>query len=101
MMNLYTEAKEIAAEALDQADGDFDTAQDYIHETCDSHEVAIYFHKGIEFCADQNTSEGEQWLEDCGGIAQEGDSFGNIACRIAYATLYVAAQDALWEMQDD
>ena len=100
-MNLYTEAKAMATEALEQAEGCFDTAQDCIHEMCDGHEISIYYHKAIQFCADQNTSRGEEWLEDCGGISQEGDSFGMIACRIAFATLYVAAQDALCELQDE
>ena len=100
-MNIYTEAMEIAKEALENAEGCFDTAFDYIHETCDSHEISIYYHKAIQFCADQNTSRGEEWLEDCGGISQEGDSFGTIACRIAFATLLVAAQDALCELQDE
>jgi len=100
-MNLYTEAKAMATEALEQAEGCFDTAQDYLHQTCDSHEIAIYYHKAIQFCADQNTRDGEAWLDDCGGIAQEGDTFGAIACRIAFATLYVRAQDALYEMQDE
>jgi hypothetical protein len=100
-MNLYTEAKAIATEALEQAEGCFDTAQDYLHQTCDGHEVSIYYHKAIQFCAEQNTSDGEAWLDDCGGIAQEGDTFGAIACRIAFATLYVRAQDALYEMQND
>ena len=99
-MNLYTEAMEIAKEALENAEGCFDTAQDYLHETCDGHAISIYYNKAIQFCADQNTSRGEEWLEDCGGISQEGDSFGNIACRIAFATLLVAAQDALCELQD-
>ena len=100
-MNLYTEAMDIAKEALENAEGCFDTAHDYLHETVDGHEVGIYYHKAIQFCADQNTSRGEEWLEDCGGISQEGDSFGAIACRIAFATLYVAAQDALHELQDE
>ena len=100
-MNLYTEAKAMAAEALEQAEGCFDTAQDYLHQTCDGHEIAIYYHKAIQFCAEQNTSDGEDWLEDCGGIAYGGDSFGTIACRIAFATLYVRARDALSEMQDE
>ena len=100
-MNLYTEAKEIAKEALEQAEGCFDTAQDYLHEICDGHQVSIYFHKAIEFCANQNTDDGEAWLNDCDGIAQVGDSFGTIACRIAFATLYVRSQDALHEMQDE
>ena len=100
-MNLYTEAMGIAKEALENAEGCFETAFDYIHQTVDGHEVSIYYHKAIQFCADQNTSRGEEWLDDCGGISQEGDDFGTIACRIAFATLYVAAQDALCELQDE
>jgi hypothetical protein len=100
-MNLYKEAKALAAEALDQAEGDFDTAREYLHQSCDMHEVAIYYHKAIEFCAEQNTSAGEEWLEDCGGIAQAGDSFGQIACRIAFATLLCAAEEALYELEKE
>lgn len=100
-MNLYTEARAIAREALTECEGDFDAARDFISESCDGHEVAIYYHKGIQFCADQDTSEGESFLEDCGGIAQPGDSFGAIACRIAFATLYCAACEALSEMESE
>ena len=100
-MNLYKEAQEIATEALRESGGDFDEARDFIHQTCDGHEVAIYYHKAIKFCAEQNTSEGEQWLEDCGGIAQEGDTFGAIACRIAFATLLCAAEQALAELETE
>jgi hypothetical protein len=100
-MNLYNEAREIAAEALRESEGDFDAARDFIRETCDGHQVAIYHHKGIQFCADHDTSDGEQWLEDCGGIAQPGDTFGQIACRIAFATLLVASESALSELEDE
>jgi hypothetical protein len=94
-MNLYTEAKCIAEEALAEAGGDEERAQEIIHETCDGHRVSISYHEGIKFCVDQNTSDGEDYLEDCGGIAQPGDSFGAIACRVAYATLYCAAFERL------
>ena len=100
-MKLYDEAMSIAKEAMENAEGCFDTAQDCIHEMCDGHEISIYYHKAIQFCADHPTHRGEEWLEDCGGISQEGDSFGMIACRIAFATLLVAAQDALCELQDE
>lgn len=100
-MHLYTEARAIAQECLTNAEGDFDTALDYIYADCDGHAVAIYYGKGINFCATQDTSAGEEWLEDCGGIAQPGDTFGNIACRIAFATLYVAAQQALEELREE
>jgi hypothetical protein len=101
MSNLYTESKWIAEEALKIAEGDFDAARDELHQTCDSHEVAIYYYKAIQFCANQDTSDGEDWLEDCGGIAQQGDTFGQIACRIAYATLYCAAMERLGEMEEE
>jgi len=102
-MHLHTEARAIAQECLTKAEseGDADTAREYIHQDCEFHEVAIYYHKAISFCAEQDTSAGEEWLEDCGGIAQPGDSFGQIACRIAFATLYVAAQEALEELLEE
>ena len=98
-MNLYKEARAIALEAWEETDKDIDEAQDFIHQSCDSHEFALYYHKAIQFCADQDTSDGEEFLEDCGGIAQEGDSFGQIACRIAFATLYCAAIECLNEIE--
>ena len=100
-MNTYKEAQEIAREALKNADGCFDTAHDYLHETVDGHEVAIYYGKAIQFCSENDTSDGEQYLDDCGGISQEGDSFGQIACRVAYATLLCRSQDALREFQEE
>lgn len=100
-MNIYTEAKAIAQEALEQTQYSRDDAEDFINETCDGHEVVIYYHKAIEFCAMHNTDDGEQWLEDCGGIAHKGDSFGMIACRIAYATLLMASLGAMEKMLEE
>jgi hypothetical protein len=101
MFNLYKESREIAQEAWEESNGDIDEAHDFIHQTCDSHEIVIYYHKAIQFCADCDTSDGEAFLDDCGGIAQGGDSFGQIACRIAFATLYCASQSALYEIQEE
>jgi hypothetical protein len=100
-MNLYTEAKAMAQEALEQVAEYGGDASDYIHQACDGHEVAIYYHKAIQFCADQNTSDGEDWLEDIGSLCKSGDTFGDIACRIAFATLYCAAMDALAELESE
>lgn len=94
-MHLYNEAQSIALEAWEESGGEYDEAMDFIHQSCDGHEVSIYYHKGIKFCAEQDTSAGEQWLEDIDGITQEGDRFGAIACRIAFATLYCASCEAL------
>lgn len=99
-MNLYTEAKSLALEAWNESECDLDQAQEYLHESCDSHEVAIYYGKAIEFCATQYTSDGEDYLESCESLVQPGDTFGQIACRIAYATLYCAAMECLQEIAD-
>ena len=98
-MNLHHEAQEIARYALSQVAQYGGEAIDYIHQDCDGHEVAIYYHKAIKFCATHDTDAGEAWLEDCGGIAQPGDTFGAIACRIAFATLYCASLEALAELE--
>lgn len=95
MMNLYKESRAIALEAWQESGHDKDAAREYLHQSCDGHEVAIYCGKAIDFCAEQRTDEGEQWLEDSGGIAQTGDSFGAIACRVAFATLLCACESAL------
>ena len=100
MMNLHKEARALAQEAFAESDGDVEAARDYLHQSCDSHEVVRYYHKAIRFCADQDTSAGEEWLDDAGGIAQPGDSFGAIACRIAYATLLCDSEEALQEIAD-
>lgn len=98
-MNLHDEARAIAREAIREAAQYGGDASDYIHQNCDGHEVAIYYGKAIEFCATQDTDAGESWLEDCGGICQPGDTFGAIACRIAFATLYCASLEALVELE--
>ena len=100
-MNLYTEARALAQEAWTESAGDLDSARDYLHQSCDGHEIAIYYHKAIRFCAEQETGAGEEWLEDLGGIAQPGDSFGAIACRIAFATLLCAAEEELQELAEE
>jgi len=53
------------------------------------------------FGANNNTDSGESYLEDCGGIAQAGDCFGQIACRIAFATLLCTCEDYLAEIAED
>ena len=104
-MHLYREAKAIVSEAIDQCGTDLDELQEFIHESCDGHEIATYYGKAIDFCATQDTNDGEEWLEDCGTLVQAGDTFGGIACRIAFATLYCACErvleETLEEMESD
>jgi hypothetical protein len=100
-MNIYKEAKAIVEDAIEQVGTDRDDLQDHIHQSCDGHEVVIYYGKAIDFCATHNTDEGEQWLEDCGSIVQAGDTFGGIACRIAYGTILCACMEVLEETLDE
>ena len=99
-MNLYTEAKSIAQEAWDET-GNLEDALFLAQEVVDNHAISIYYGKAIDFCATHDTSRGEEYLDDCGGIAQDGDTFGAIACRIAYATLLVAVEDCLFEIEQE
>lgn len=95
--SLYVEANQIVIDAIGECGLDRDALQKYVQKYCGGHEVTIYFGKGINFCASNDTSEGEAHLEDCGGLVQGGDSFGDIACRIAYATLYVKCLELIEE----
>ena len=100
IQDVLKEANHTAKEIMQECSGDRDTAFDLAHERCDSHEIANNYYKGIRFCAEHDTNDGEQWLEDCGGIAQLGDSFGQIACRIAFATLLCAVQSEIDELAE-
>ena len=92
---LTKEAESLAQAIWEESQGDEDVARDLAHSYADGHEIAIYYHKAISLCAECNTHDGESWLEDCGGIAQPGDTFGAIACRIAFAELYCRIGAAL------
>jgi hypothetical protein len=109
MTNLHTECKAIVLEAIEEAKRDHtdtddirDAAQEFLYQSCDGHEAVIYYHKAIRFCADHDTSDGEQWLNDCScGIFQEDDTFGAIACRIAFATMLCKCEEILSEELED
>ncbi len=95
-MNLYKESLAIAQEAWEESGYNEDDARDFIHQSCDSHEVSTYYSKAIEFCHEQDTSDGEQRLQEEGYDYR--DSFGQIACRIAFATLLCAAEERLQDI---
>ena len=97
MTSKYHEARTIAKEIIDKIlseTPDCDTgklskkSRDFAHERCKRHAVSVYYGHAIDFCANNDTSEGEQFLEECGGIAQAGDAFSSIVCRVAEAALY-------------
>lgn len=94
-MNIQNEAASIAADALKRADNDIETARECLYEICENHEISMYADKAIEFCSRFDTDAGEAYLKDFGGIARADDSFSDVACRIAFATLYVRSQEML------
>ena len=101
-MDLYKEAQDIAREALENAEGCFDTAYDYLHETVDGHQVAFYYGQAIQFCSENDTSDDEQLARRfVAAIAQEGAVCQQIACRVAYRSLLCRSQDALQEFQEE
>jgi hypothetical protein len=112
---LWKEAKSLAVEILaefkseheaDYPDEAFDPDNyrdemiDRIWETVDGHQWVIYYHHAIQLCANCNTDEGEVFLEDTGGT-QAGDTFGGIACKIAFGELYFRTCQELNEMIDE
>ncbi len=51
--------------------------------------------------AANDTTCGEDYLDDIGGISQKGDTFGAIACRLAYACLVTSALACLEGIIDE
>ncbi len=96
-MHLYTEARSIVLEAIEQVGTDRDECETFIWQSCDGHEVSIYYHKAIQFCAEQNTDAGEEMFEEMGGWQDGRDTFGSVACRIAFGTLYTYTMELLHE----
>lgn len=96
---LRQEAESLAQEIL-ASYPDADEARDAVHMTCDGHAWVIYTHKALMLCAHCDTSDGEQWLEDCDSLSVKGDTLSQIACRIAFATLYCATSEALETLID-
>ena len=90
----YIEAMDRAREALDSTESE-EEARGFLYQSCDSHAWTIYYGAAIQLCSIVDTTEGEEWLEDCGGLSQPGDTFGNVACRVAFATLLCEAQKQL------
>ena len=99
-MNIYIKAKSIAEEAIEQVGWDEYECQEFIWQSCDSLDFVIYYGKAIEFCASHDTQRGEEFLEDTGGI-QTGDTFGGIACKIAFGEIYLASMEVLSELLEE
>ena len=90
MINQYELEKEairIAQEAETEFLNHNMDVYEYLHQTCDGHEWVIYTYKAVQLCAECDTSEGEEQLED---VDFRPASFADHACQLAYATLFNA-----------
>lgn len=89
---LRQEAKRIVEDAIAE-ESEFDVpALETVQQSCDGHQWVIYTYKAILLCAECDTSEGEEWLDD---VSSEYTSFGDHAAKLAYATLLAACMNQL------
>lgn len=103
---LHLEAKSIAAElyaeGLQNHDNDkaaaIEYARDMAHESAFNHELAIYTYKALLVCAECNTDDAEQWLEDCGLTFS---SLSDHATAVAGAALYCAINEAIIDLENE
>lgn len=80
---------------VEQYGGDF---SDMAWERADGSEHVIYYYNAQQLCANCNTDEGEQFIDDMGGIPP-GKSFDEIACMIAFGELYQRIMTRLYDME--
>ena len=107
---LNEEADELAREIFEEYrlnnPDDFDPEhwlsdmQERAHECADGHSWVIYTHKAVLLCANCDTTLGEEFLDDCGGV-EVGDTFGGIATKIAYGELRGRIERELIALADD
>lgn len=99
-------AQDALTELLETADYDLEAAResvsDWAHKTADSHEWAIYYYNAAQVIAQNNTDDGEQWLEEIYDEPYSGcRTIGDVHTRLAYAVMYCALQDAMAEALDN
>lgn len=93
---LNQEARAIVEEILTQAE-EGDDVINLIRETLDGHEWVFYYHKALKLCAECNTYDGEDMLNN---IEQHFTEIGEHASAVAYWTLYVACVNCLNETKE-
>jgi hypothetical protein len=107
---LWKECKALAAEIFDEFKrehgADFDPEEwreemmDRAHETADGHAWVIYTHRAIQLCSECDTTRGEEFLDDIGGV-EKGDTFGGIATKIAYGEMRRRIEEELEDLVDE
>ena len=94
--NIHTRINEMASEILEEANNNLDEALDLCHEYADGLDVVIYYGKAIDYCANNNTDRGEEYIEEMGGF--NATHFGGIACELAFADIYQRLIEAVNEL---
>lgn len=101
---LQQEAKRLAQECFDAGDTYGEDPNEYLWQSCEGHEWVIYTYKALLLCAECDTSEGEIFVNDFKAGSCEPDkqlTLAEHACAVAFGTLYLAAMDALTEIEDE
>lgn len=95
---LKQEAKEIAMQAHLEWKEYGASVHEMMHQMCDGHEWVIHTYKAMILCAECDTTDGEEYLDDIGQ-----DNFIDLkqhACAVAFATLLGACHEAYAQMMD-
>lgn len=93
---LRREAKSLAEQAIAEVEQYGGDHFELLEQAVDGHEWVIYTYKALLLCAECDTNDGEQWLEDIG--SEPTNDIGKLATLTAYATLLAAARDELCKL---
>lgn len=103
------ECMEIAQEIFDETvenmaadetpDHHFDSMVDRVHETVVGHQWIIYTHHAHAICANVNTDEGEDYLEQVG--MPETPTYDILGTIIAYGEMERRILNILYELRDE
>ena len=77
---------------LDMSEKYREEAYDYIHENVDGHQYVIYYHHAWKVCSENNTEEGEDYLNDIGGNHLQ-DGIDGLMTRLSYAIILREVQN--------
>tara|TARA_B110000046_G_C12919558_1_gene366500 strand:+ start:194 stop:1054 length:861 start_codon:yes stop_codon:yes gene_type:complete len=97
--NLDAYATDIAVDIFTEHCLDRDAAFDMAWQSVDGSEWIIYHAKSHEICANCNTDQGEQSIEDMGGFP-DGSTYDSMASLIAYSELMARVNEALETLFD-
>lgn len=93
---LQQEAKRLAQQCFDEGETHGDDPYENLWQSCEGHEWVIYTYKALLLCAECDTSDGEDYLDDLG--MTEFDDLAHHASQVAFATLLSVCHEAYAEL---